>query len=185
MKQLHFLFKSLNDLQSACFELEDCGIDHSRLHVVTKSHLSLEKRNLNDTGLFGDSDMIHTGLRGALFGVPMALLAAGIAWYFVGQSELGVVITGFITLVILGFCTWVGGLVGVAHENWRISPYHDQIEQGKSLLLVDIEPHQEQTVLALIASQHREAMYTGESSSLESPLEGGWNLHTKEYKEVA
>ena len=186
MIQHHYLFDSLDDLQKACYELEhSLGIDRSRLHVVVQNDLAIEQRNLNGVGPFGESDMVHTGLRAGLLGIPVALVTGGLTWQFVTHDELGGVIAGFVFLLTLGFCTWLGGMVGASHENWRISAYHDDLEQGKSLLLVDVEPNQEQEMMITIATNYRDAVHCGESSSLESPLEGGWNLHLRKHKDVA
>ena len=185
MKQHHYLFDSIDDLQTACFDLEDAGIKHKHLHVVNNDHLSLEKRHLNDAGAFGDTDLVHSALRGMIIGAVAAFTAALVTWQWVGGHELGAMVTAFVALIAMGFCTWLGGLVGASHDNWRLSPYHDQIQSGKSLLLVDVTPRQEPEVTRLMASIHREAMYAGESSSLELPLQGGWHLHLRETKEVA
>lgn len=185
MKQHHYLFDSLDDLQRACLDLEEMNVPHERLYVAHKSHLSLEKRHLNDIGEVGETDLIHSGLRGVLVGLVASACAVSATWFALGHHELGGVITGFVGLVALGFCTWVGGLVGASHDNWRLSPYHDQIEQGKSLLLVDLAPEQEMEVTRFMAAIHREGRHTGESSSHESPLEGGWHLHLRPFREVA
>ena len=185
MKQHHYLFDSLNDLQRACADLEDMGVAHRHLHVVSNDVLSLEKRHLNPVSPFQENDMIHTGLRGFVLG---AIAAGSVGWAiseWLAGHELMAVIAGFCCLVILGFCTWVGGLIGASHDNWRLSPYHDQMEKGQSLLVVDVTPSQELEVVRLMAAIHREARHTGEVSSIDTPFSGGWNLHLKDYKEVA
>ncbi len=182
MKQHHYLFNSLDELQSACYDLEQLGIQHGHLLVASSSPLSLEKRGLNSVALFGDSDIVHSGLRGLLFGVLASVASGTAVWFFFGTHQWGVVIAGFVALIALGFCTWIGGLVGVSHDNWRLSPYHDQLEQGKSLLLVEVVPDQEQPVTRLMTSLHRQGVHTGESSSFESPFAGDWNLHLKTFR---
>ena len=185
MKQHHYLFDSLDDLQRACCDLEDMGVPCERLHVAHNNHLSLEKRHLNGIGEVGETDLVHSGLRGLMFGVFASVLTGSVAWLMIGGHELGGVITVFVTLMALGFCTWVGGLVGASHDNWRLSPYHDQLVKGKSLLLVDLPLEQEPEVTRFMAALHSEGHHTGESSSHESPLEGRWNLELRETREVA
>ncbi|CAM3702327.1 hypothetical protein [Parendozoicomonas haliclonae] len=185
MKQYHYLFDSLNDLERACYDLEDLGVAHNHLHVANNNHLSLEKKHLNDVGTFGDTDLIHSGLRGLIIGVVASAVCGTLTWMYFGHHELGGVITAFVSLIALGFSTWLGGLIGANHDNWRLSPYHDLLADGKSLLIVDMESGQEEQVQRLMASQHREAVHTGESSSVDSPLKGGWHLHLKEFKQVA
>ncbi|WP_281645487.1 hypothetical protein [Parendozoicomonas sp. Alg238-R29] len=185
MKQHHYMFDSLDDLQRACCDLEDIGVAHESLHVVHKNRASVEKRYLNGVGELEETDLIHTGLRGFLFGVIASTFSGLLTWNWFGTHELGGVITGFVCFVTLGFFTWVGGLVGINHDNWRLSPYHDMLDHGKGLLLVDLWPQQEMEVTRLMAALHREGRHIGECSSLESPFEGGWHLHLHKFRGVA
>ncbi len=180
MKQHHYLFDSLDDLQRACNDLEFIGVEHQYLHVAYASHLSLEKRHLNDMGFWRESDLLHTALRGLIVGIIASVATGAALLQWLGNSELGLVVSGFVSLIVLGFCTWVGGMIGVSHDNWRVSPYHDLIQQGKSLLIVDVSEKNEPEITRLMAATHREAEHTGESSTVEAPWVGGWQLHLKE-----
>ncbi|MCL6271308.1 hypothetical protein M3P05_15395 [Sansalvadorimonas sp. 2012CJ34-2] len=185
MKQHHYMFDYLDDLQHACADLEEMGIEHRNLHVAHNSQLSLDKRHLNGMGYFHDNDMVHSALRGFLFGILVAACTAFLLSTWLGHLEVGFIVTGFVTLIMLGFSTWVGGLIGASHDNWRLAPYHDQLSAGKSVLIVDVDSEQEQMVTRMMSAMHREASHTGESPTGESPFEGGWHLREKEIKQVA
>jgi hypothetical protein len=75
-------------------------------------------------------------------------------------------IFGFITL----FGAWVGGLVGLNKENQKISFYHNDIEAGKYLILIDIKAEQEDVVKSLMAQKHPEAQFKRTGSTFINPF---------------
>lgn len=74
-----------------------------------------------------------------------------------------------VVLLFSCFGAWVGGLVGVSSENYKIRRFHDDIEAGALLIMVDVSLDQRRAVRDVIDEfdQIREA---GEDSTLITPF---------------
>ncbi|MFZ5603035.1 MAG: hypothetical protein ACOY7J_11340, partial [Pseudomonadota bacterium] len=69
----------------------------------------------------------------------------------------------FVCCIFTFFGAWTGGIVGISHENHHIARFHDALEQGDTLLMLDAySPQQENRVRNLMHSRHLEATFEGE-----------------------
>ena len=46
-------------------------------------------------------------------------------------------------MVVLGFCTWEGGFVGMQKLNHHFKRFESALEEGKHVFMVDLDPSQE------------------------------------------
>jgi len=76
----------------------------------------------------------------------------------------------FIFVVVAG--AWVGGFGGIQNENYRIEPFHHDIEAGKYLIMVDAPKDHIPKVKELMAKNHPEAKLQGKDSSINNPFAG-------------
>ena len=56
----------------------------------------------------------------------------------------------FLAIVVLGFCTWEGGLWGIQEPNHQFKRFQRELDDGKHILFVDIEQSQQQTVQSVL-----------------------------------
>jgi len=52
--------------------------------------------------------------------------------------------------VVLGFCTWEGGFIGIQQPNTHFKRFQTELQQGQHVLFIDIEPKQEALLNAVI-----------------------------------
>ena len=59
----------------------------------------------------------------------------------------------FLAVVLLGFCTWEGGLLGIQKPNHNFARFEKALSEGKHVFFVDLEATQE-AVLEKILKFH-------------------------------
>jgi len=170
MKRLYYLTDSID----AAERLSDClhqeGITDWNFHVLGKDKANIVRHNLHSTTPIQELDIIRSGERGILIGFTVGILltcyvalftsfGANLNWF--GQTA-GV-------LLFACFGAWVGGMVGVSSENYKIRRFHKDIERGSYLLLVDVSRDQKSQVETMVAtfSSIREA---GEDTTFVHPF---------------
>ena len=70
------------------------------------------------------------------------------------------------------FGAWEGGLIGVATENKKIARFHDDLEAGKYLILIDALRSKEDSVQAMMRERHPEAELVAVDSHFINPFSG-------------
>ncbi len=158
MKRLYYLTDTIDSTESVSNDLHAAGIDDWHFHVLSRDEAGLYTHHVHSANWFQQYDLLRCALRGALFGFIAGMLIAVMigATPVLGApvSTLGAVFT---VLIITMFGTWVGGLVGLQTENHKVRRFHDALEAGKYLIMVDIAPEQEHTVTKLMKIHHPEA----------------------------
>ena len=66
---------------------------------------------------------------------------------------------------------WIGGLIGVSTENYKIKKFHNHIEAGQYLLLVDVSAMQKPLVESIVTRQFTSIWKAGEDTTVISPFE--------------
>lgn len=175
----YYLVENLNTVDDVVQELEIMGIGYGRYHVWSKDERGLKKMHLHATSPIESSDLIHLGERGAILGMTLGLmlaLALVILQPF-GSLEIGWFGFFVVTILISCFGAWVGGLTGLGSENYRLKRFHNAIEKGQYLLLVDLHQDEESIVLSSLKSQFPTLKYQGSTHTGANPFDGLPFLH--------
>ncbi len=109
------LFHQRQPGRSGAFEeqLEAAGISAPQIHVLSCDDADVEHHHhLHAVQSFMKNDVVHSTERGAVLGLCAFVLVLAIA-YFAGwtESAVGWMPFIFLAVVMLGFCTWEGGLL--------------------------------------------------------------------------
>ncbi len=147
MKMLrhYFISDSLDDLEVFEEQLEGAGVSRPQIHVLTSHETELEyHEHLHRVQSFMKRDVVHSALLGAVFGICASVLVLFIAW-FAGwiESAAGWFPFIFLAIILLGFCTWEGGLFGIQRPNFHFARFEQALKDDKHIFLVDLEPSQE------------------------------------------
>jgi hypothetical protein len=171
MKRMYYLTDSLNSTEQVANDLHEEGIADWNFHVHCKDQAGLYKKRIQSANFIQKLDVIRYGERGAIIGFIIALIAIA---YVIIVKPFGAQVDGLVYVAIFGFITlfggWVGGLAGLATENQKIAMFHDDIEAGKYLLLVDVRAAGEQKVKALMARKHPDAVFKRVGSTFINPF---------------
>jgi hypothetical protein len=171
MKRLYYLTESIDSAEEISNDLHQAGITDWNFHVLSKDEAGLYKRHLHSANYLQKLDIVRNGERGAMIGFAVAIL---VTWYVVSAEPFGSQLNGMVYAAIFGFITlfgaWMGGLVGLSRENQKIAEYHDEIESGKFLIMVDVKAEEEDKVREAMARRHPEAQFKRVGSTFINPF---------------
>ncbi len=168
MKMLrhYFISDNLDDLEIFEEQLEAGGVATSQIHVLSRNDMEVEHHHhLHEVQSFMKNDIVHSTLRGAVVGVCASALVLVIA-HFAGwtQTAAGWTPVIFLAVVLLGFCTWEGGLLGIQKPNHNFVRFEQALREGKHIFFMDLEPGQE-PLLAEVLKSHPQVELAGTGSS--------------------
>ena len=168
MKMLrhYFISDSLDDLEVFEEQLETAGVSSSQIHVLSRADADVEHHHhLHEVQSFMKNDIVHSTIRGAVVGLCAFVLVLAIA-YFAGwtESAVGWMPFIFLAVVMLGFCTWEGGLRGIQEPNHDFARFEQALRDGKHIFFMDLEPQQE-PILEEVLKSHPKVELAGTGSS--------------------
>lgn len=162
-----YISNDLDDLEALEHDLENSDISRPQIHILSHNDAELEHHHLHQVPSVLRNDMVHTTKIGFGIGVLLAALILGTA-YFSGLAETYLwVPVIFLSIIVLGFCTWEAGLIGIQRPHHEFRKFQKVLDEGKHLLIVDVSRDQEHMLEDIIA-KHPNA----ESAGLGEPASG-------------
>lgn len=178
MKRLYYLCDQMISVESISKELQELGVGYWNFQVICNDEAGLKKRHIHSASPLEKLDIIHSGERGALMGFSAAIFITLAMYIFAPFSQqLGLGIFALIIMLITLFGAWVGGMVGVSHENYKISQFHHDIEAGKYLIIVDVKKEQESQIKEIMKQHHPESELKGEDNNSSNPFVSAKSSH--------
>jgi len=168
MKMLrhYFISNSLDDLELFEEQLETAGVSTPQIHVLSRNDAEVEHhQHLHEVQSVMKRDLVHSTKRGAIVGICSVALVLGIA-YFGGltQTAAGWMPFVFLAVVLLGFCAWEGGLLGIEKPNRHFARFEKALGEGRHVFFVDLNPGQE-AVLEKVLASHPQVELAGTGTS--------------------
>lgn len=151
----YFISDDLDDLERVEQELESQGVETPQIHTLSLDDTDAENHvNLHDVSSLMKRDVIRSGELGALVGAVGAVVVLGVA-YFAGwtNSVVGWIPFIFLAVIVLGFCTWEGGFIGIQRTNKNFRRFESSLKAGKHVFFVDLLPDQE-GILEQVVARH-------------------------------
>lgn len=171
-----FISDDLNDLVTIERELSDQGFSKSQIHVLSENDADVTEHQLPEVESVLKKDVVRYTEIGALVGLSLSSMTLLFA-YIMGwtSSQAGWLPFIFLAIVILGFCTWEGGLIGIQTPNKNFSKFQSLLDKGKHLLFIDIDPIQE-PALSRVVNTHPKLVNAGHGYG--AP---GWVVKSRDY----
>lgn len=164
MKRHYYISDNLDDLEAVEHELEDNGVSTPQIHVLSENDAGVEQHHLHEVEAVLKKDVVHGTEIGAVIGVVAAALVLAVA-YFSGWTETVTWVPFiFLAVVLLGFCTWEGGLFGIQVPHTDFRRFEDTLHEGKHIFFVDVEEMQE-PVLERVIGAHPKLHLAGVGDS--------------------
>jgi hypothetical protein len=166
MLRHYYITDDLDDLEQVEKELNAQGITEPQIHVLSEHDSDVKTHNLHEVESVLKQDVVHSTEIGAVIGFIGAALSLLVA-YLMGwtSSAAGWLPFIFLAIVILGFCTWEGGFIGIQKPNVNFERFQDLLHKGKHILFVDVDPNQENSFSRVIAGHpHLEAAGIGQAT---------------------
>lgn len=159
----YFVSSSLDALDVLEQQLEETGISKPQIHVLSQDDLGVHQHeNLHEVQSVMKSDVVRSTMRGAVVGVALMILMLVFVWLAGWTSTAaGWLPFGFLAVVILGFSTWEGGLVGIQKPNYHFARFQKLLANGKHILFVDLETNQDKLLKPVLREHpHVKALWT-------------------------
>lgn len=165
MKRHFYISDNLDDLEIVVKELEQDGVTSPQVHVLSQNDAEVEQHHLHQVEAVLKKDVVHSMELGAIVGVIASALVLLVA-YLAGWTDTaaGWIPFIFLSIVVLGFCTWEGGLFGIQEPHYQFKQFKEALEQGKHVFFVDITEKQE-SLLAKVVQAHPHLQFAGEGES--------------------
>jgi hypothetical protein len=152
MKRHYFISDDLDDLEAVEHDLEIAGVSTPQIHVLSEDEAGLDTHHLNKVEPVLKKDVVHGTEKGAIVGMAGAIAVLALAW-FTGLTETYTWVPAiFLAIIVLGFCTWEGGLIGIQEPHTDFLRFQEDLAAGRHVLFVDADPEQEATLLRVVAA---------------------------------
>lgn len=139
MRRLYYLIDDLPTTEKLVQALRERGMAEGSYHVLAYDDDGVVRRHLHNATIWQRRDLVHWGERGLMLGL---LVGTVFALWLALAKPLGVGLSwlafGFVIALITAFGTWVGGFIGISHENYKVEPFHDDLQAGRCLLMIDV-----------------------------------------------
>jgi hypothetical protein len=169
MKRYFFLTDDLDDLRDVQQELLSAGITTPQIHVLSYHDAEVQERQLHEIEAVLKKDVVHGTEVGAVIGVLCAIGVLMLSW-MTGISEAYTWTPAiFLAVVVLGFCTWEGGLIGIGSKHVDFQRFEQDLQQGRHVLLVDIDPEQKDA-LDKVTAWHPNLANAGSGKATPKPV---------------
>jgi len=139
MKHAYYISQDLDEMESAHNDLVDQGVRDKHIHVYSDADAEVQEHHLRTVSDFEKTDVIRSGTYGAVIGVILASLMLALPTVLSIESPVGNMPFIFGAIVLLGFSTWEGGLLGIQRENHKFAFVNDDIHHGEHLMIVDYD----------------------------------------------
>ncbi len=165
MKRHFYISDNLDDLEHVEEELEEQGFITPQIHVLSldDAHVA-HHEHLNEVEPVLRKDVVRGTEIGAVIGVFAAALVLLVAWQAGWPETTTWIPFIFLAIVVLGFCTWEGGLFGIQEPHKQFKQFQDALKAGKHVFFVDAKPEQEET-LTQVVQHHPDLQLAGVDSS--------------------
>ena len=144
----YFISDDLDDLDLLEDQLEHAGIDSPRIHVLSNDSVGVANHiHLHAVQSIFTRDVVHCTVVGAIIGLLGVCLVLGVTYVLdLPDAIIGWTPYIFLSIVVMGFCTWEGGFVGMQKTNYHYKQFESALEDGKHVFIVDLDPNQESSL---------------------------------------
>ena len=151
MIRYYYISDDLEDLANVEKELADVGLTPPQIHVLSEQNARVQSHNLNEVDSVLKQDVVHSTEIGAIFGIAGAVATLAIA-YLMGwtASAAGWIPFVFLSIVVLGFCTWEGGFIGIQNTNVNFQQFQEALKKGQHVLFIDASLDQECSIKSVV-----------------------------------
>jgi hypothetical protein len=164
MKRHYYISDDLDDLEIVERDLEAAGVTTPQIHVLSENDSGVELHHLHNVEAVLKKDVVHGTELGAIVGAIGATAILLLAWWSGLPETYTWVPAIFLAVIVLGFCTWEGGLIGIQEPHVDFRRFQEDLHKGKHILFVDVDPQQE-GLLRDVVGEHSKLRDAGEGSS--------------------
>jgi len=174
VRRLYYLTDDLNVTRAISDRLHEVGISDWNFHVLARENSGLYTHHIHSALAHHYKDIIRIGEVGALYGGASAFVLSSCGLYFSSWFWLNdwvdVLLISFVGLLVGA----LGGVrLGLNRENHRLKSFHDDIEAGYNLIMVDVRKEDRPRIRELMNMEFANVSYRGNDSTFVRPFKSG------------
>jgi hypothetical protein len=161
-RRLYFLLPDVESARRTADDLLLARVDDRHMRFLSRRGTALEP--LHEAGYLDKTDMVHGAVVGLALGGLIGALAGALVLAYPPEGmspKLVAVLIGMLAGAPLG--AWMASMAAAAVPNSRLKQFHDDIEAGRVLMMVDLPLRRVAEITELVVSRHPEAMPRGEA----------------------
>jgi len=171
MQRLYFVTHRLEDTERISTLVHEAGISDWNFHVVGKDEAGMIGHRIHSATLYQQLDIVHSGERFAIFyGLAGLVLASVLTALGLSPVAPPAVFIAATTLLTAMFGAWTGGLIGLSRENYKLAPFHDDIEAGRFVVMIDVKEDQRSRIREIINMNVPGAQSRGRDTTIVNPF---------------
>jgi hypothetical protein len=159
-RRLYFLLPDVDSARRTANDLLLARIEDRHMRFLARRGTDLGE--LHEASYLQKTDLAHgAGIGLAIGGIGGLLLGVALVAFPIEgtQPQLVAVLVAAIVGAVLG--AWMASMAAAAVPNSRLKPFHDAIDKGKILLMVDVPYSSVERVRELVVARHPEALSAG------------------------
>ena len=152
MKRHYFISDNLDDLDDLEQELERRGVVKPQIHVLSRDDGGVDRhKHLHNIESVFKQDVVHGTILGVIVGAISAALVLAVGYLTTLPETYTWTPFYFLAIVLFGFITWSGGFYGIQTPHKDFKRFQKDLDNGKHIFIVDVDPSQENIVKQLDA----------------------------------
>jgi len=164
-RRLYFLLPDLVSARALLDELLLARIEER--HIKFLARRGTMPRDLPEATVWEKTDVVHGAQLGMAIGGGAGALAGTLAVLFPPEGITLQLVTVLVSALIgTALGAWVSSLAAAAVPNSRLKRFHQAIEAGKVLLMVDVPNRRVSDIRDLVLQRHPEATGGGMETSI-------------------
>jgi hypothetical protein len=171
MRRLYYIADDLPTTRAISETLHEEGVKDWNFHVVAKDESGLYQHHIHSATPIHQLDIIHSGERWGLLGAGAGLVV-GLGIYFFEAFPFATTgLTVFLFALVGGlFGAWQGGVIGMSRESYKLEPFHEDIEAGRYLIMVDVKPDSRGRVREVMNMGFPKVRFCGRDTTMINPF---------------
>jgi hypothetical protein len=178
VRRLYYIADDLPTTRALSEALHEAGITDWNFHVVARDESGLYRHHIHSATPLQRRDIVHTGERWGMIGLAAGLL--------IGVSDYA---TGWLpwtaTLFTVAVATtgggliggWLGCVVGLRRENYKLESFHEEIEAGRLLIMVDVKDGSRHRVREIMNMGFPKVRFCGRDTTTINPFRRPKHVH--------
>lgn len=154
---LYCLAPNMTSTKNVVNELKCLGVPEQDTCVLAKDHDAVQRAHLNEAELDDTTDVYDAFKRGLLIGGGLGVISG-----YVIAATLPSIVEGrvevffLVALVCAALGAWVSTMIGVSVLQPEVEKYEADIDQGRVLILADVEQGNEAAICRTLREHHPE-----------------------------
>ncbi len=174
MKRLYYLTHSIECAERVSSNIHKEGVSDWNFHIMSRDKEGLTKHHLHSTNtLIHERDVIRISERGAILGLLAGFCTTISFLMLTDFVPVRMVAEGTMFFVCVLFAVTgalLGGLIGLALENAKTRRFHDDLDAGNYLVMVDLHKRDSPQVEKMLSFE-RDLVRVGDGTSIISPFQ--------------